>query len=168
MSLEILFFKTISHPCSDVGWDEWVETKLLDRDTELGKLALVGLHHVRVSLSDLLELGLDLTNGLIFELLHLLKGAPDHAESLGVNPCGGEDLVGLGVLGFKALLDGFKFLLEDEVAQTSLAVHIVDHVMELLKELLLLLLDVLELLETYLVLPLSLLIESLILHNLGL
>ena len=169
MSSETLVSKTtISQPCSDIGRDERVEAKLLDRDTELGKLALVGLDHVGVSLSDLLKLSLDLPNGLVFELLHLLKSAPDHAESLGVNPCGRQDLIGLGVLGLKAFLDGFELLLEDKVAQTSLAMHIVDHVVELLKQLLLLLLNVLVLLETNFILPLGLLEEALLLHDLGL
>ena len=56
---------------SDVGWDKRIEAKLFDRDTELGKFPLVRLHHVRVSLSDLLKLGLDLPNSLVLELLDL-------------------------------------------------------------------------------------------------
>ena len=70
---------------SDVGWDKRIEAKFLDRDTKLGKFSLVRLNHVRVSLPDLLKLGLDLPNGLVLELLNLFEGAADHAKGLRVN-----------------------------------------------------------------------------------
>ena len=69
-----------------------------------------------MSLSDLLELGLDLANGLVLELLNFLEGTPDHTESLRVNPGGCQDLISLGILGLKRLLDSFELLLENEVA----------------------------------------------------
>jgi len=118
-----------------------------------------------VGLSNFLELGLDLANSLVFKLFDFLKRAPDHAESLGVDSCGGQNLVGLGVFCLEGLLDGFKLLLKNEVAQASLAMHVVDDVVELLKELFLLLLDVLVLLQTHFVLPLDVLVLLLGLHD---
>ena len=153
---------------SDVGRDKRVKAKFLDGNTELGQLAFVGLDHVGVSLSDLLELSLDLTDGLVLKLLHLLEGASDHAKSLRVNPCSGQDLVGLGILRLQALLNGLELLLKDQIAQASLAMNIIDHLVEFLKQLLLLLFDVLVLLQTNFILPLSLLVNTLLLHNLGL
>ena len=62
-------------------------------------------------------------------------------------------------------MDGLKLLLKNEVAQTSLAMHVVDDVVELLEELLFLLFDVLVLLQTHLVLPLDVLVILLGLHD---
>lgn len=111
-----------------------------------------------MSLSDFLELGLDLANSLVFKLFNFLKRAPDHAESLGVDSCGGQNLVGLGVFSLERLLDGLKLLLKNEVAQTCLAMHVVDNAVKLLEQLLLLLFDVLVLLQTHFVLPLDVLV----------
>ena len=116
-------------------------------------------------LSDFLQLGLDFANSLVFKLFDFLQRAPDHAESLGVDSCGGQNLVGLGVFCLEGLLDGLKLLLKNEVAQTSLAMHVVDDVVELIEELLLLLLDVLVLLLTHLELPLDVLVLLLSLHD---
>lgn len=64
---------------SDVGWNQRIEAKLLDWDTKLGQLALVGLHHIGMGLSNLLELGLDFPNGLVLKLLDFLECAANHA-----------------------------------------------------------------------------------------
>lgn len=143
---------------SDVGRDKRVEAKLLDGDTELGKLSFVGLNHVRVSLSDLLQLSLDLPDGLVLELLDLLKRAADHAKCLGVDPGSCQNLIGLGILRLQALLNRLQFLLHDQVTKTSLAVDVVDDGVELVEELLLLVLQVLVLLESHFVLPLNVLV----------
>ena len=77
-----------------------------------------------------------------------------------------QDLVGLSILRFKALLDRLELLLQDEVTETCLTMDVVDNAMELLEELLLLLLDVLELLVTNFILPLNLLVLLLRLNDL--
>jgi len=121
-----------------------------------------------VSLSDLLQLCLNFTNSLILELLDLFEGTTNHAESLRVDSRRCQNLVSLSVFSLQAFLDCFKLLLEDQVAQTSLAVDIIDDCVELFKELLLLLLDVLVLLEAHFVLPLQVLILFLGLHDFAL
>lgn len=55
---------------SDVGWNKWIKAELLDWDTELTKFTFVSLHHVRVSFSDLLEGGLNLSNGVTLQVLY--------------------------------------------------------------------------------------------------
>ena len=121
-----------------------------------------------MSLSDLLQLCLNFTDSLILELLDLFKGTTNHAESLRVDSRRCQYLVSLSVFSLQAFLDCFKLLLEDQVAQTSLAVDIIDDCVELFKELLLLLLDVLVLLEAHFVLPLQVLILFLGLHDFAL
>ena len=59
-----------------------------------------------MSLSDLLELGLDLANGLVLELLDLFERGADHAEGLWVDARRRQDLIRLRILGLEALLDG--------------------------------------------------------------
>ena len=151
---------------SDIGWDEWIESKLFDWDTELAKLSFVSLDHVRVSLSDLLELSLDLSNGFVLELLDLFQRAANHTQSLRVNTSRRKNLISLRVLGFKTLLDRLNLFLKDQVAQACLPMHIVDHVVELLEQLLLFLLDVLVLLQADLVLPFETLVLFLSFNNL--
>ena len=151
---------------SNIGWDEGIETKLLNWNTELGKFSFVGLDHVGVSFSDLLELRLNLANCLVLQLLDLLERTTDHTESLWVDSSRRQDLVGLSILRFKALLDRLELLLQDEVTETCLTMDVVDNAMELLEELLLLLLDVLELLVTNFILPLNLLVLLLRLNDL--
>lgn len=119
-----------------------------------------------MSLPDLLKLGLNLADGLVLELLDFFQSAADHTEGLRIDPRRRQDLVGLRVLGLQRLLNRLQLLLEDQVAQTSLAMHIVNDVVELLEQLLLLLLDVLVLLQANFVLPLDLLILLLRLHDL--
>ena len=153
---------------SNVGGHKRIEAELLNRDTELGEFSFVGFDHVRVSLSDLLQLCLNFTDGLILELFDLFEGTTNHAKSLRVDSRRCQNLVGLSVFSLQAFLDCFKLLLKDQVAQTSLAVDIIDDSVELFKELLLLLLDVLVLLEAHFVLPLQILILFLGLHDFAL
>jgi len=110
-----------------------------------------------VSLSDLLKRSLNLANSLALKVLDLFQSSPDEAEGLGVDSSGGQQLVDLSVLSFKGLLDGLMLLFEDEVLDSSLLVNFIDETMELFEQLLLLLLEVLELLETHFILPLNLL-----------
>ena len=119
-------------------------------------------------LSNLLKFVLDLTNGLILELFDLFEGTTNHAESLRVDSRRCQNLVGLSVFSLQAFLDCFKLLLKDQVAQTCLAVDIIDDCVELFKELLLLLLDVLVLLEAHFVLPLQVLVLFLGLYDFAL
>ena len=71
----------------------------------------------------------------------------------------------MGVLCLQALLDRLQLLLHDEVAQASFAMHIVYDAVELLKQLLLLTLDVLVLLQADFILPLKVLVLFLPLHD---
>lgn len=119
-----------------------------------------------MSLSDFLQFSLNLTNCFVLELLYLLKRAADHAKGLGINPSSCQNLVRLSILRLESLLDRLQFLLEDEVTQTCLAMDIVDDAVESLKELFLLLFDVLVLLKAHFVLPFHLLILLLSLNNL--
>ena len=151
---------------SNIGGDERVETKFLDGDTELGKLAFVGLDHVGMGFSDFLQFSLDLADGLVLQLLDFLKRAADHAEGLGIDSSGCQNLVSLSVLSLQALLDGLELLLKDEGTETSLAMDVIHNTVELLEECLLLLFDELELLETNFILPFELLVLFLSRHDL--
>ena len=71
----------------------------------------------------------------------------------------------MGVLCLQALLDRLQLLLHDEVAQASFAMHIVYDAVELLKQLLLLTLDVLVLLQADFILPLKVLVLFLPLYD---
>jgi hypothetical protein len=106
-----------------------------------------------VSLPDLLELSLDLLDALIFEVLNLLQGVLDNSQGLGINLSSSEQLVNLCVLSLKRLLDGFEFLLLNQVPKPSFLVDLVHMVMERVEKLLLLSLEILERLESDLVLP---------------
>ena len=83
-----------------------------------------------------------------------------------IDTSSGQNLVGLSILSLERLLNCLKLLLENEIAQTSFAMHIVHDVVELFKKLLFLLLDVLILLETHLILPFDILVFFLGLNNL--
>jgi hypothetical protein len=65
----------------------------------------------------------------------------------------GKDLVDLCILGLETFLDGLKLLLEDQIAETCLLMKFINNLVELCKQLLLLGLEVLELLELDFVLP---------------
>ena len=84
-------------------------------------------------LSNFLELGLNLANRLVLELLDLLERASDHAEGLRVDPRRRQNLVRLGVFRLQALLDRLELLLQDQVAQTRLPMNIIDDIVELFK-----------------------------------
>jgi len=111
-----------------------------------------------VGLSNLLKLGLDFANSLVLELFNFFERAANHAECLGIDASRGENLVRLGIFRLQALLDGLKLLLKNEIAETSLAVNVVNDSVELLEQLFLLLLNVLVLLEADFVLPLEVLV----------
>ena len=64
-----------------------------------------------MSLSDLLELSLNLTDCVVLELLNLLKCTTDHTHSLWVDSCCGKNLIDLSVLRFETFLDGLELLL---------------------------------------------------------
>ena len=138
---------------SNIRWNKRIESELLDGDTELAELALVGLDHVGVGLSDLFEGGLDLSDRVTLKVLDFLEGRSDDAKSLWINSSGGEQLINLGIFGFETLLDCLMFLLKNEVPETSLLVHLVDQLVELLLQVLLLALEILVLLESNFVLP---------------
>lgn len=111
-----------------------------------------------MSFTDLLELSLDFSDGVILEVLDLLEGRPNHAEGLRINTRGCKDLVDLGILRLERLLDGLKLTLEHQIAKTSLLVELVDELVERVKQLHLLFLEVLVLLELNFVLPLVFLV----------
>ena len=106
-----------------------------------------------MGLSDLLELCLDLANGVVLELLDFFEGRANHAHCLRVDSGGGKDLIDLSILGLETLLNSLKFLFEDEVAETGLLVKFIHNLVELLEQLLLLGLQVLELLKLDFILP---------------
>ena len=90
----------------------------------------------------------------------------DHAKGLGVDPRRRQNLVRLGVFRLQALLNRLELLLQDQVAQTRLPMNIIDDIVELFKQLLLFLLDVLVLLQTDFILPFGFLVLLLRLDNL--
>lgn len=81
-----------------VGGDEWIETKLLHRDYELRQFSLVGLDHVDVCPSYLLQLVLQLWNQVWFSIFDFLDGLTDCANCSSIYMCCLEDLVELEVL----------------------------------------------------------------------
>ena len=119
-----------------------------------------------MSFSDLLELVLDLTDRLVFELLDLLKRASDHTKGLRIDARCSQYLVSLSVLRLQALLYSLQLFLKDEIAQAGLPMYVIDDTVESLEQLFLLLLDVLVLLQHDLVLPLLILVLLLAPFNL--
>lgn len=117
-------------------------------------------------LSYLLQLGLNLTNRLVLELFDLLERTSDHTQGLRVDPRRRQNLVRLRVLRFQALLDRLELLLQDQVAQTRFPMNIIDDIVELFKQLLLFLLNVLVLLQPNFILPFDFLVLLLSLDNL--
>ena len=111
-----------------------------------------------MSLSNLLELVLDLTNRLVFELLDLFERASYHTKGLWVDTRRSQYLVSLSVLGLQALLYSLQLFLEDEVAQAGLPMDVIYDSVEFLKQLFLLLFDILVLLKHDLILPLLILV----------
>ena len=141
---------------SYIGWDERIEPKLFHRDTELGQFSLVSLDHVRMSFSDLLERCLNFSNSVTLKILNLLERSSNDTKSLRINPGSSEQLVDLSIFGLKRLLDGLMLLLQNKVPDSCLLVDLVNQSMELVKELLLLFLEVLELLKPNFELPFDL------------
>lgn len=153
---------------SDIGGHERIEAELLDGDTELGQLTLVGLNHVRVSLANLLQRGLDLADGIALEVLDLLQRRSDDAESLGLDSSSSQQLVNLGILRLETLLNGLVLLLENEVSYACLLMDFVDKLVELIEELFLLPLEVLVLLKSNFILPVDVSRDGVEVRNLGL
>ena len=118
-----------------------------------------------MGLTNLLEFCLNLANSFVFELLDFLKSAPNHAKCLWINSSSCQNLVGLSILGLKTLLNGLKLLLHNQVAKTGLAVHVIHNLVEPLKQLLFLGLEVIETLQLHLILPLNVLVFLLRLDN---
>lgn len=108
-------------------------------------------------LTNLLQLGLNLADSVVLETFDFLESVLDNAKRLRVNACGRCDLVDLSVLRLQRLLNRLKLLLQNQVAQSGLLVDFVDDLVELVKQLVALHLEVLELLQFYLVLPFFLL-----------
>ena len=151
---------------SDVCRNERIETKLFDWDTELGKLSFIGLYHVRVSFSNLLELSLNLTDSLILELLNFFECATDHSKSLRVNAGSWQYLIGLSILCLKTFLNSLNLFLKNQVTETSLSVYIIDDTMEFFEKLFLFLFNILVLLVQNFILPFNIMVFFLGLHDL--
>ena len=75
---------------SDVSWNKWIESKFFDWDSKLRQLSLISLDHVRVSLSDLLEGSLDLSDSVILQLLYFFESRSNHAQRLWVDTGSGK------------------------------------------------------------------------------
>lgn len=118
-----------------------------------------------MSLADLLELGLNLLDRLVFKVFDLLQRRLYHAQGLRVDFGSSQQLIDLRVFSLQALLYGLEFFLEDQVADAGFLVNFVDSLLELVKELLFFSLEVLVLLETHLVLPLDVLEDGVLLHD---
>ena len=116
--------------------------------------------------ANLLERGLNLADGVGLEVLDFLEGTADDSERLGLDSCRRQQLVDLGVLRLERLLDGLVLLLEDKVADASLLVNLVNKPVELIEQRFLLTLEVLELLEADLELPLDVLYTIFVFDNL--
>jgi len=146
---------------SNVGRYKGVKAELFNGDSKFGKLSFVSLDHVRVGLSDLLEFSLDALDGLVLDVLHFVKSASDHAKPVGVNIGCTENLINGGFFGIETFLYGLKLLLQDEVSEARLLMHLIDELVEFVPEQLALVLKVGELLEFDFVFPLRLLIVAL-------
>jgi hypothetical protein len=111
-----------------------------------------------MSFTDFLELSLNLSDSIVLQVFDLLEGRADHAQGLRVNARGGQDLVDLGILGLKGLLNGFELTLKNQVAESGLLVELVDELVECVEQLHLFFLQVLVLLKFNFVFPLVLLV----------
>lgn len=145
---------------SNVGGHERVEAEFFHRDTELAQLALVGLNHVRMCLADLLEFSLDRLDCLVFDVLHLVKSASDHAQTVRIDVGGGQNLINTSLLSIKAFLDCLKLLLENQIAQACLLMELVNESVELIKDMLSLLLEILNLLKFHFEFPFGFLVPT--------
>lgn len=87
----------------DVCWHQWVKAQLLHWNHELSQLAFVGLHHVSVGSSDLLQLVLQLSNHVVFAVLYLFDGLAYGSNGSTVDVCSLEHLVKLKVLDLQFL-----------------------------------------------------------------
>lgn len=106
-----------------------------------------------MSFSNLLELVLDLPNSEVLRVFDFLEGVTDLVELGWVDSRGGQNLVNLSIFSLVCLEDRFNFLLQDQVAETSLSVHLIDKSVEFVVKFLLLTFQVLHLLQLDFVLP---------------
>lgn len=118
-----------------------------------------------MSLPNLLEGCLDLSNCITLEILNFLEGSSYDTKCLWIDPGSSKQLVDLGILSFQRFLDSLVLLLQDEVPDSSLLMDLIHEAVELIKQLLLFPLKVLELLKSHLILPLDLLGGALKLGN---
>lgn len=118
-----------------------------------------------MSLPNLLEGCLDLSNCITLEILNFLEGSSNDTKCLWIDPGSSKQLVDLGILSFQRFLDSLVLLLQDEVPDSSLLMDLIHEAVELIKQLLLFPLKVLELLKSHLILPLDLLGGALKLGN---
>ena len=107
--------------------------------------------------SDLFEWSLDFSNSITLEILNFFKSGSDDTKGLWINLSSCKKLIDLGILRFKWFLNGFMFLLKNQVADTCLLMNFIYKSMELIKQFLTLSFKILELLETYFILPFNLL-----------
>lgn len=92
----------------------------------------------------------------------------DLVELSRVNSRSSQDLVDLSVLSLVCLKDGLNLLLEDQVAETSLSVQLINKSVEFVIQFLLLSLEILHLLQLDFVLPLHVTDAAFDLLNTGL
>ena len=116
-------------------------------------------------LANFLELSLNLLDSLVFKVLNFLQGVLNYTEGLRIDLGSREQLVDLCILGLQRLLDCLQLLLKDQVSQAGLLLKLINGLVEGLKELVLLLLEVLELLEADFKLPLDVLEFAIMVHD---
>jgi len=113
-----------------------------------------------VSLTDLLELSLDGLDGLILDVLNLIKCGAHHAQSIRVNIGRSQDLVNTSLLSIKTLLNSLQLLLQDKVTESRLLMELVHQAVEFFEKVLPLLLKIDHLLHLDFMLPLRLLVPT--------
>ena len=110
--------------------------------------------------SDLFQLCLDALDRLVFDVFDLVEGAADHAEFVGVDVGGGEDLVDACLLSIQTFLYSLQLPLQQQIPQSRLLMHLISKSMELIEKLLPLTLQVVKLLQFNFMLPLLLFIAD--------
>ena len=114
------------------GGDERAEAELLDGDAKLGELRLVYADDVVVRLGDARELVLQVLDGAVLGVEHVVELLGDGAEEVGVEVGGVDDLGQLRLLLLERLVDRLQLALEQDVLEAALLLHVVDGRLELL------------------------------------
>lgn len=114
----------------DIGGHEGVEAELFDRNDKLRQFSLIGLDHMGMRASDLLQLVLQLGDDVVLSVLYLVDRFADRPDSPAVDVGGLEHLVELEVLDLELLGDCGDLLLEDEVVEALALLDGVDGVIE--------------------------------------